>query len=68
MVIDKALEGLPKIAEFLGTKDFLTGTLSMADFILYELVETILGLCHDKRIFQTHANLGAFHDRMKAIP
>ena len=68
MVIDKALEGLPKIAEFLGTKDFLTGTLSMPDFILYEIVEIILGLCHDKRIFQTYPNLEAFHNRMKATP
>lgn len=54
MVVNKGIEGLPKIADFLGSKEYLTGTLSMADFILYEVVETLLGLCHDKRIFQTH--------------
>ena len=51
-VIAKAIEGLPKIAEFLGNKNFLCGAdLSMVDFMLFETVETLLGLCHDKRIF-----------------
>ena len=56
------------MAEQLGTKDYLTGTLSMADFIFFEMIETVLGICHDKRIFQEHPNLGTFHERMKAIP
>ena len=68
-VIAKALEGIPKIANFLGEKNFLTGdNVSMPDFILFEAVETILGLCHDKRLFTTHPNLEAFHNRMKALP
>ena len=67
-VIAKGLEGLPKIADFLGNKEYLTGTLSMVDFILYEIVEILLGLCHDKRIFTTYPALEAFHNRMKAIP
>ena len=40
----------------------------MADFQLYEAIETLLGICHDKRIFTTYPNLEAFHNRMKAIP
>ena len=40
----------------------------MVDFQLYELVEIILGLCHDKRVFTTYPKLGAFHSRMKALP
>ena len=36
--------------------------------MMFEQVETILGICHDKRIFATHPNLEAFHIRMKALP
>ena len=67
-IIAKALETLPPIPEYLGNKEFLTGTLSLADFQLYEAIEILLGMCHDKRIFTTYPNLEAFHNRMKAIP
>ena len=67
-VIDKAIEGYPKLAEFLGNKDYLTGTLSMVDFMLFEMEETICALCHDKRIYTSHPNLEAHNNRMKAIP
>ena len=59
---------MPPIVNFLGDKEFLTGTLSMVDFMLYEAIETVLGLCHDKRIFTTYPKLEAFHNRMKALP
>ena len=67
-MIAKAFKGLPPIVDFLGSKNFLTGTLSMVDFFLYEAIEIILGLCHDKRIFATYPKLEAFHNRMKALP
>ena len=40
----------------------------MVDFQLYEAIEAILGLCHDKRVFTTYPKLEAFHSRMKALP
>ena len=40
----------------------------MVDFQLYEAIECILGLCHDKRVFTTYPKLEAFHSRMKALP
>ena len=40
----------------------------MADFLFYEMVETILALCHDKRIFNDYPNIGAFYDRFRALP
>ena len=48
---------MPKFADYLGNKEYLTGTISLADFFLFELVETILGLCHDTRVFQAHPNI-----------
>ena len=40
----------------------------MADFLLFEIVEYTLALCHDRRIFTDHPNLGAFYDRFRALP
>ena len=40
----------------------------MADFLLFELVETTLALCADKRIFTDHPNIGRFYDRFRALP
>ena len=40
----------------------------MADFLLFEIVETILALKHDKSIFTTHPNLGTFYDRFRDLP
>ena len=40
----------------------------MPDFILFEAIEMILGICTDKRIFTSHPQLEAFHNRMKALP
>lgn len=68
-VVAKALEGSARLADYLGEKNFLTGDkVTMPDFILFEIIETVLGLCHDKRLFTAHPNLEAFHGRMKALP
>ena len=68
-VIAKAIEGLPKLANFLGDKNYMCGNdLTMPDFFFFEVIETVLGLCHDKRIFTAHPKLEAFHSRMKALP
>jgi len=68
-VIQKAMDGMPKIANFLGNQNYLTGDkVTMPDFILFEVVETILGLCHDRRLFQAHPNLEGFYTRIRALP
>ena len=64
-----AMEKIAKPAEYLADKNFLTGdNVCMADFILYEFVETVLAMHHDRSLFVTHPNLEPFHARIKALP
>ena len=63
------MDGLPKIVNFLGNESFLTGdNVTMPDFILFEITEVVLGLCHDRRVFAAHPNLEGFYNRMRALP
>ena len=68
-VAAKNLEGWPKIAAALGDKNFLVGdSVTMVDFFLWELLETTMAMCKDKRIYTAHPKLEAFNGRMKALP
>ena len=69
VVIDKCISTFPPIAEHLGSKNFMQGNdITMIDFYMFDLVETILELCQDERIYTTHPALPAFMDRMRALP
>ena len=67
--IDKAMEGIAPIVAGLGSNEYLSGGgLTFVDFTLWEVCETINGLCQDTRLFTTHPTLQAHHARIGAIP
>ena len=66
---DKAMESWPKIAAVLGANNYLVGnSVTVADFIMWEMIQFTLAICRDKRLYTTCPNLEAFTARMKAIP
>ena len=57
-IIAKALEALAPIAAYLGQNEFLVGSgLTVVDLLLWESVETVLGICQDTRLFEAHPNI-----------
>ena len=69
VAIDKAMSGIAPIVAALGSNDWLAGSgLTFVDFTLWEVCETINGLCQDTRLFTTHPTLKAHHERVGAIP
>ena len=66
---DKAMESWPKIAAVLGANNYLVGnSVTVADIIMFEMIEFTLAICRDKRLYTTCPNLEAFNARIKAIP
>ena len=56
--IDKAMETIGPIVAFLGSNDFIVGnSLTFVDLLLWEIVETVLGLCQDTRLFTANPTL-----------
>ena len=63
------MELVGPVVEYLGNKKFLIGNnVCMADFLLYECVDSILAVCQDTRVFDTHPTLKAWFLRMRALP
>ena len=67
--IEKAMTTIAPIAAALGSNDWFVGSgLTFIDFLMWEVCETVNGLCQDTRLFTAHANLQAHHARVAAIP
>ena len=63
------MDSVGPLVEYLGAKKFLIGNnVSMADFLLYECVDTLLAVCQDTRVFTAHPTLKAWFLRMRALP
>ena len=63
------MDTIGPIVEFLSTKKFLIGNnVCMADFLLYECIDTLLAVCQDTRVFTAHPTLKAWFLRMRALP
>ena len=63
------MDTIGPLVEYLGAKKFLIGNnVSMADFLLYECVDTLLAVCQDTRVFNAHPTLKAWYLRMRALP
>ena len=68
-VIEKACTSFAPLAAHLGDKNFMQGNdVTMVDFIMFDLVETIEALCEDDRLLQQYSNLTPYMARMKALP
>ena len=69
VAIDKAMTTIAPIAAVLGSKDWFVGNgLTFIDMLMWEVCETVNGLCQDTRLFTAHPNLKKHHDRVAAIP
>ena len=63
------MELVGPVVEYLGSKKFLIGNnVCMADFLLYECVDSLLAVYQDTRVFTTHPTLKAWFLRMRALP
>ena len=59
------MEGIQPFFDYLGKSSYLVGnSLSMADFLFYEVIELVLGICEDKRLFEKYPNLEDYHARI----
>ena len=68
-VIAKSLENFDAIVNVLGNNDFLCGNnLTVCDFILFEMIETMKVLHQDERIINDNPTLGPFCERMLNLP
>lgn len=68
-VIQKACTDFAPIAAHLGSKNFMQGSeVTMVDFLMFDLVETIEALCQDDRLLQQYQNLAPYMTRMRALP
>jgi len=60
---------MPKITRFLGDKQYLLGNdICMTDFVLFELIETLVSLAQSDRVYIDFPTLKAYHDRIAALP
>ena len=56
--IAKAMETIAPLANCLGSNDYFVGSgLTFIDIVMWEVCETINGLCQDTRLFTAHPNL-----------
>ena len=63
------MDGIGPLVQYLGSKKFLLGNnVTMADFLLYESVDSLLAVCQDTRVFTAHPSLKAWFLRMRALP
>ncbi len=63
------MEKLPKIAEWLGNKQFLCGAKpTMVDFYLFEVIETLNAISGSNGVYTALPKLEAYHDRVQALP
>ena len=68
-VIERACTSFAPLATHLGDKNFMQGNdVTMVDFIMFDLVETIEALCEDDRLLQQYSTLTPYMARMKALP
>ena len=42
----------------------MSNSLSMVDFLFYEVIEMVLVICEDKRLFVKYPNLAEYHLRI----
>ena len=68
-MVDVALAGVPKLAGFLGSKNFLLGDeVTMADLMLFEDIETVVAAMQSENLYTDYPALKAYQDRVRALP
>ena len=68
-IFAKAKIGLEPIVAYLGDKQFLASAdVSLADFLVWEGIETILQITQDRRVFTDFPTLEAYHARISDLP